>query len=71
MFKFMRDKLAIKAFRYVSHQHDTIKLLIVWQDKTTRFDWLISGPSKVVLDRQKAYWTKKSKTVFNKQKQKG
>ena len=45
--------------------------IIVLLDKTTRFDWLISGPSKAVLDRKKAYWTGKSKTFFNKQKQKG
>ena len=26
---------------------------IVWPDKNTRFDWLISGPTKDVLDRPK------------------
>ena len=45
--------------------------IIVQLDETTRFDWLISGPCKGVLDRRKAYWTGKSKTFFNKQKQKG
>ena len=28
-------------------------LIIVQPDKNKRFDWLISGPSKAVLDRQK------------------
>ena len=27
--------------------------IIVQRDKNKRFDWLISGPSKAVLDRQK------------------
>ena len=33
-----------------------------------RFDWLISGPSKAVLDRQKGVLDQE--IVFNKQKQK-
>ena len=33
--------------------------IIVQLDKTMRFDSLISGPFKAVLDRQKAYWTAK------------
>ena len=32
-----------------------------------RFDWLISGSSEAALDRQKAYWTRKSKAYFNNQ----
>ena len=32
-----------------------------------RFDWLFSFPSKAVLDRQKAYWTEKSKAYFSQQ----
>ena len=37
------------------------KIFYCIANKTTRFDWLISSPSKAVLDRQKAYWTAKKR----------
>ena len=33
------------------HYYYNIIIIIVLPEKNTRFDWLISGPSKAVLDR--------------------
>ena len=42
-------------------------LLLFSQIKTSNLIWLIIGPSKAVLDRQKTYWTEKSNAYFNQQ----
>ena len=54
---------------YTLKRSKKIQRFIAQPDKNRRFDWLISGPSKAVLDLQKGvlHWTGKSKAYINKQ----
>ena len=50
MIKIKKCFVSLVAMIHVTSQSG---LFIVQLDKTTRSDWLISGPSKAVLDRPK------------------
>ena len=42
---------------------DVSSSFIVKLDTISKFDWLIRGPSKAVLNLEKAYWTSNSVTT--------